>query len=303
MDTSIIVPIEAHEAPLLDACLAGATAQRYARGRVEVIVVQYGGGSMTIPPDGAPAGVRFLSVDDPTAYAARNLGVERAHGDVFLFTEPSCVPDPSWVDAHAEELRHGRATISIGHVLPERLTRAVEVLLAYEGVRDEWVFSSASWGHYFGRPKNMAVTRRRFATHGPFARVRRGADSKLVQTVARDVACDEVVLAPRALVRQQSIRGLPSFLRDRYAHARALQVHQSGHAAPIAFADRAALVRETIARHRYGRRDAAELLLVLGAGILAFRSGGFAGSLQRRLGFGPGRSRGGYAGRSGTAAT
>jgi hypothetical protein len=289
MDTSIIVPIRAHEVPQLDACLAGLAAQRYTRGQVDVLVVQYGGGPPAMLPDRPRPGVRLLSVDDPTPYGARNLGVEQSRGDLLLFTEPGCVPDPSWVDAHAEQLCLGRATISIGHVVPERLTRPVELLLSYESVRDEWVFSSAWWRNYFGRPKNMAVARRRFATHGPFACVARGADSKLVQSVARDVACDEVVLAPRALVRQQSIRGLPSFLRDRYGHARALQIHQSGHAAPIALADRAALFRDTAARHRYSRRDTVALLLVLGAGVVAFRSGGFAGSLRRRMGFGPER--------------
>jgi hypothetical protein len=283
MDVAIIVPMQASEARVLSGCLGGIFAQRYTGGRIEVIVVQYGGGPAPEVGQFAGRDVSFLALDNPTPYAARNLGAARANGDAFLFSEPGCVPDPDWVAAHVERLRDGCSTISVGHVVPARTTHLVETLLAYENVRDEWVFSSPHWQHYFGRPKNMAVARRRFATHGPFAEVSRGADSKLVQKVAREVGCGEIALTPTAIVRQQSIRGLPSFLRDRFGHSYALETHQSAHAAPITLGDRVALFRETVRRRHYGQLQAATLLMVLGAGILAFRAGGWSGAVTRKL--------------------
>ena len=283
MDVSIIVPMQAEEAPHLPGCLAGVFAQRYQGGRMETLVAQYGGGPA---PAVAPPGqgeLRILAVGDPTPYAARNAAAAAAQGEALLFTEPGCVPDPDWVAAHVERLGAGKATLSVGHVVPARMTRLVEILLAYENVRDEWVFSSSRWQHYFGRPKNMAVARRRFESHGPFVEVARGADSKLVQKVAREASCDEIALTPRAVVRQQSIRGLPSFLRDRFDHAHALQVHQSAHAAPITLADRTGIFRETVRRHGLGPLQSATLLALLAAGILTFRAGGRAGDLARKL--------------------
>ena len=281
VDVSIIVPMHASEAELLPACLTASLAQRYAQGRIEVIVVQFGGGV-------APAiahetqRVRALAVDHPTPYAARNVGATVATGEVFLLTEPGCVPDPDWVAAHVERLTTGPATISVGHVAPERLTRPVEILLSYENLRDEWVFSSSRWQSYFGRPRNMAVTRRRFASHGPFAEVARGADSKFVQRVASEVSCEDVALTPPAVVRLQGIDGLASFLRDRFDHGHLLQKHQSAHAAPVLLTDRVAIFREAVRRHNYGPLQSATLLTLLGAGILTFQAGGWSGVVARR---------------------
>ena len=280
MDVSIVVPALASDGRSLAACLAGILAQRYDEGRIEVLVVQYGGGEPLRLPTLSARHVQLLAVDHSSAYAARNLAASQASGEIFLFTEPDCVPESEWVSAHVARIRGSTATISVGHVAPARATRLVEVFCSYEGVRDAWVFSCPRWQHYFGRPKNMALARRRFETHGPFVEVARGADSKLVQRVAREVSCREIGLTPDAVVRQQSIRGLPSFFGDRFAHSYLLQRHQSSHAAPIALGDRIRIVRATIRQHTYGPLDVGMLLTLLGAGILVFRVGGWMGAIS-----------------------
>jgi hypothetical protein len=224
----------------------------------------------------------MLAVDHSSPYAARNVAAAQANGDALLFTEPGCTPDRGWVAAHVERLGEGRATISVGLVAPARKTAPVDLMLAYENVRDEWVFASSQWRHYFGRPKNMAVARRRFVTHGPFVEVARGADSKLVQKVAREISCDEVALTPGAVVHQRSIRGFPSFLRDRFGHSCALETHQSAHAAPIELADRTAIFREAVRRHGFGPARSAALLALLATGILTFRAGAWYGKRARK---------------------
>ena len=283
MDVSIIIPVQASEMDLLAASLEGVFAQRYAEGAIEVFVVRYGTASASeLPPLPDGRDVPVLAVDHPSPYAARNLAASRAAGEALLFTEPGCVPEPDWVSAHVATLRNGAATISVGHVAPARSTRSVDLFLSYENVRDAWVFGCPHWQHYFGRPKNMAVARRRFETHGPFVEVMRGADSKLVQRVAREISCSEVALTQAAIVRQQSVRGLPSCYRDRFRHAFALRKHRSGHAAPIPVEQRVHLFRETLAERRYGSVSAAALFVFLGAGILTFRLGGLAAAIAER---------------------
>ena len=284
MNVSVIIPAQASQAAALAASIEGVLAQRYAAGRIELIVVQYGGGRLAVPP--APPGrhLRLLAVDHPSPYAARNVAATEATGEAFLFTEPGCVPDHDWVAAHVARLGDSTVTLGVGRVAPGRATRLVNLFLSYEDVRDAWVFSQPRWQHLFGRPKNMAVARRRFASHGPFAEVMRGADSKLVQLVAREVERGEVALTPDAVVRQRSIRGLPSCLRDRFDHAVALQTHRSAHAAPISFAQRVRLFRDTLDRRGHGPLGAATLVVALAAGILAFRLGGWVGAARRRRG-------------------
>ena len=282
MDVSVIIPVQPPDVPHLAGTLEGIRDQRYDAGRVEVFVAAYAGGPVAVPVP-LPAGldVRFISVEHPSPYAARNLASREASGEVLLFTEPGCVPDPDWVAAHVAVIRDGGATVSVGHVAPSRETRAVATFLSYENVRDAWVFSGKSWRHMFGRPKNMAILRRRFESHGPFAEVMRGADSKLVQHVARELSCDEIAHAPRAVVRQEAVRGLPSCYRDRFIHARALRVHKSSHAAPIPLGQRVQLFRDTVAQRGYGPAAGVALLVLLGAGIAAFRLGGASARFVR----------------------
>ena len=192
------------------------------------------------------------------------------------------MPDPSWVRAHVDAIRGSRATVSVGHVAPARETWALSTFLAYENVRDRWVFSASSWQHLFGRPKNMAIARHRFLSHGPFAEVIRGGDSKLVQRVAREVAVEEIDYAPAAVVRQVAVRGLAGLFRDRFIHARALRVHRSAHAAPIGLGDRVGIFRRTLSERGFGPVRGATLLVLLAAGIVAFRMGGASARLVRR---------------------
>ena len=284
MDVSVIIPAQESDEPHIAGTLQGIRDQRYADGRIEVFVVHYGGGTTLSGSTALPGfDCQFLAVDHPSPYAARNLAAREASGEILLFTEPGCVPDPNWVSAHVTAIRDFPVTVSVGHVAPARQTWALSTFLSYENIRDAWVFSLASWQHLFGRPKNMAVTRRRFESHGPFAEVIRGADSKLVQHVARSVSCDEIGHAPYAVVRQQSVRGLPSCFLDRFIHARALRVHRSSHAAPIRLNDRVRIFRDTVERSGYGPLTAALLLALLGAGIVAFRLGGASARFVRRV--------------------
>jgi glycosyltransferase involved in cell wall biosynthesis len=281
MNASVIIPAQDSEASQLTLTLQGVFAQRYGDGRIDICVAQYGSGdALDMARIANGHDVRFVAVDNPSPYAARNLAASSSSGDVLLFTEPGCVPDYSWARAHVDALGNG-ATISVGHVAPIHETWALDTFLAYETVRDDWVFSSASWQHRFGRPKNMAVTRERFLSHGPFAEVMRGADSKLVQLVARDISPHEVAHAPDAIVRQLSVHGLPSCLRDRFIHARALRIYRSAHAAPIELRDRIRILRRTVRERDYGVLRSAFLVGSLAAGIMAFRFGGASARFTR----------------------
>lgn len=279
IDVSIIVPVGPTD-PRLDAFLEGFRALQYDAGHLELIAVGYGGVSLPVPESSCPE-LRVFEVDHSSPYAARNLAVSNARGDLFLFSEPTCVADPDWVSAHVRRLAELPVSVSVGQVSPARTTPCLEIFGAYEKTRDAWVFSCDSWRHYFGRPKNMAITRECFEAKGPFHIVARGADSKLVQLVARELSCEHVALAPDAIVRHRDIRGFPSGMVDRFTHGKALQQHGSSHAAPIDLVDRARLFRETLRRGGYGPLRAALLLSLAGAGILVFRLGSWVGKHHR----------------------
>jgi hypothetical protein len=287
---SVIVPVPHPDLRLdaerarLDACLEAVREQRYPPERLEVLLVGFEGGGALPRPGVSWPGLRVHAVDRASPYAARNLGASRADGDILVFTEVRCVPDRDWVAAHVRRFSESDVSVSVGAIAPGRPTRLFELFSAYEATRDAWLFSSESWHHFFGRPKNMAITRERFEAHGPFIEVARGGDSSFVQRVARDLSCDEIGLTPDAIVRDQALTGFPSCLADRFAHNHAMQIHDSAHVAPIDLPQRVRFFRETIRRQGLGPLGAASLFLLIGAGVLAFRLGGLAGGLAARSG-------------------
>jgi hypothetical protein len=278
MDVSIIVPVGPVRSNL-EACLAGIAAQEYDAGRIEVFLCGYGGARQ--PAALTSGDVRWLDVRASGPYAARNAGASRATGEILVFTETGCTPEPAWIAEHAACLADAEASISVGRVVPDRPTRLTDLFYSYEDTRDTYVFSSSAWQNYFGRPKNMAVSRRRFLTHGPFLDVQRGADSAFVQKVAREVGCGEIAFSPKSSVRQLSIRGILGCFSDRFRHGHALQKHGSSHAAPIPFEERRRLFRETVERQSYGPLSAWTLSALLIAGILVFRAGKSTGNAVR----------------------
>lgn len=95
---SVVVPSFRRPARLRT-CLAALAAQDYPADRLEVIVVDDGS-----PEPLAPAAAPFADRLDVTVHrqanagpaTARNVGAERATGDLLAFTDDDCEPAPQW---------------------------------------------------------------------------------------------------------------------------------------------------------------------------------------------------------------
>jgi glycosyltransferase involved in cell wall biosynthesis len=94
---SVIVPAYNAE-QVIEQCLKGLERQTAPRESFEVLVVDDGSKDRT--RDLAEAfGARVLTQANRGAGAARNLGVQSARGEIVLFTDADCEPDPGWVQA------------------------------------------------------------------------------------------------------------------------------------------------------------------------------------------------------------
>lgn len=105
---SVIVPVK--DDPRVAACLASLRADRPPGLEVEVIVVDNGsapGFSAWLEETAAGAEAALLRVPEPGVYAARNRGVEAAHGGAVFFTDADCVVRPGWFAAGLEMLARG----------------------------------------------------------------------------------------------------------------------------------------------------------------------------------------------------
>jgi glycosyltransferase involved in cell wall biosynthesis len=91
---SVVVPAY-NAAKILPACLSAL--QNQTRPPDEIIVVDDGSTDETIQT-AMGCGAMVIEQAHQGPAAARNLGIERARGDLVLFTDADCEPLPDWVD-------------------------------------------------------------------------------------------------------------------------------------------------------------------------------------------------------------
>lgn len=94
---SIIIPAFNAEKQIAR-CLDGLRDQKNTRGECEIIVVDDGSTDAT-REIAQERGARVLRQSNQGAAAARNFGAMNARGDLVLFLDGDCQPDPNWVSA------------------------------------------------------------------------------------------------------------------------------------------------------------------------------------------------------------
>lgn len=101
----------------LEQCLAPLEAQTYPTDLYEIIVVDNGSREDVQAAIAGFAHVRFFREEQPGSYAARNLGLAVANGEIVAFTDSDCIPDRDWIEAGvAALLANPRAGLVAGRV-------------------------------------------------------------------------------------------------------------------------------------------------------------------------------------------
>jgi glycosyltransferase involved in cell wall biosynthesis len=101
---SVILPVW-NDARHLSAALHALALQTYPTDRVEVIVVDNGSIDRLDEVVSRFPRARWLVEPYPGSYAARNRGIEAAHGEVLAFTDADCIPAPDWLEHAVRALR------------------------------------------------------------------------------------------------------------------------------------------------------------------------------------------------------
>ncbi len=125
MRISIIIPAY-NAASTLSACLTACLAQDYPD--TEVLLVDDGSTDATPEIVQAFPKVIYLRQANAGPAAARNCGAAHATGDILVFTDSDCVPEPNWIRALVAEFGDNTAGVggTYGIANPEfRLARLV----------------------------------------------------------------------------------------------------------------------------------------------------------------------------------
>jgi glycosyltransferase involved in cell wall biosynthesis len=112
---SIVVPAY-NEAAGISATVAALRAQNYPAEKLQFLVVDNGSTDGTLEILQGMPGIRALRESQPGSYAARNLALRHADGEVVCFTDADCSADPDWVRNAVATLADPEVGIVAGHV-------------------------------------------------------------------------------------------------------------------------------------------------------------------------------------------
>jgi len=113
---SVIIPV-CNDYENLRICLNALENQSLNKDRFEVVVVD--NKSSNVPQwIMAYYGVRFFRENSVrSSYAARNLGIKQALGDIIAFTDADCVPDANWLLKAEEMMEEEKTDLLAGAII------------------------------------------------------------------------------------------------------------------------------------------------------------------------------------------
>jgi len=192
--TSIIIPVFEQWGLVPD--LVEAIAQQ-SMPPGEVLFVDNGSAHVTVP-DNIPFKHRVLSCATPGSYAARNHGVQNASGEILVFTDADCVPEPGWLAALLAALGEADDRIVAGHVAVAARSsqpNAYEIYDMMFGIAQKRYVARG-----YAATANLAASRQLFDALGGFdARRKSGGDADFCRR-ARAMGAS-LIFAPDAVVR------------------------------------------------------------------------------------------------------
>ena len=202
---SVIVPIYNGEADLPDLldCLR---AQTYPSNLVSYCLVDNGSHDRTSEILNASQNAQnFVILSESqiqSSYAARNVGIRSATGEILVFTDADCRPEPNWL----EDLIQPFEDLAVGLVAGEVKALLGNTLLEQHADRQETLSQKHTLAHPFcayGQTANLAVRYQVFEQVGLFRPyLTTGGDADLCWRVLRQTPW-QIKFAERAIVRHR----------------------------------------------------------------------------------------------------
>jgi glycosyltransferase involved in cell wall biosynthesis len=160
-----------------------------------------------------------------SSYAARNKGIRAAKGDIIVFTDADCRPEPQWLEALIQPFSDPSVGIVAGEILPLPGKTIWEKHAALENTLSQKHTLANAFCPY-GQTANLAIRRQILAEVGLFRPyLTTGGDADLCWRILRETSY-KLELAENAIVRHQhrsSFKQLQSQWRrygesNRYLH-------------------------------------------------------------------------------------
>lgn len=132
---SVIVPVYEHW-HFVPALLERLQAQTVPQHAFEILLIDNGSTHYS-PPEHLPANVQVHECSTPGSYAARNAGVDRARGELLVFTDADCLPRPDWLECIVRQAEQtgGRPALIAGAIEMVDLGQRLNAYTIYDSLR------------------------------------------------------------------------------------------------------------------------------------------------------------------------
>lgn len=184
--TSIILPVlnmECYLSSTLDALLS----QGWITQNDQIIVVDNGSTDRSIDIARSYQEVDLLFQPVRGSYAARNLGIQSAKGEIILFLDPDCRPRQNWLEAALTSFQDPGVEIVLGKRHYGTMSKELSLLAAYENQKIQWILAQKNPSYVYGYTNNMAARRSLFEKSGLFQERLRGGDTIFIQRIAHSL--------------------------------------------------------------------------------------------------------------------
>ncbi len=213
----------------LKGCVEALAALDYPSDRLEAIIVDDGGG-IPLRPVLAPFQDRLeltlVESEHRGQSHARNLGVERARGDLVAFTDDDCRPDPSWLRLLAQRHQAAPADGFGGHTVNSlhNAYSATSQLVLDVGYRK---LNTSGPSARFFTTNNLVVPREGFLAVGGLNPMFTTSEDR--EFCERWVASGRrLTYVPEAVVHHYHELTFASFVRQHFAYGRgAFRYHRT----------------------------------------------------------------------------
>ncbi|MCK6623213.1 MAG: glycosyltransferase [Calditrichaceae bacterium] len=148
---------------------------------------------------------------------ARNMGMERAKGDFFIFVDSDCTVSPGWLAAIDRELHNQQGDAFGGPdshredfpPLLKAINYSMTSFLTTGGIRGH---KQKSLGKFYPRSFNMGLSRKVYEAVGGFGGLRHGQDIEFSHRIISSGA--RVILVPGAVVYHKRRTSIRKFFRQ-----------------------------------------------------------------------------------------
>lgn len=282
---SIVVPFH-NNRKQIGSCCESLLQQTFRKDSYEVIFVDNNSTDGSAGIVAAYPSIQLLQQHAPGSYAARNLGIRAARGQIIAFTDADCIAAPDWLARIETALSNQDVAVVLGAYSGRLAQFPARALSAYENSKNRYIFANRDRSLFYGYTNNMAVKRCVFQKYGYFPEISRGGDAILVRIIVNQGQSGEAAIRydPAMFVDHLEFNRVSEYYRKVFIHSRSVRTLHGGDVMrPLTNLERHQVFRDMVRVERYSPIQAAVVYVMIAIGML-FWIAGWVMPLSQTLG-------------------